>query len=182
MRKATIIHLVPHPQPGRKRQAIDIYKLSNAAWNFAHTILWPEQTFCKEDLNRIMESIQSYFELAKDKKRAFTCFCERIVLTDRYISACSNRYVPNPSVWFNRNYEFGFAGTKNWYQRVQLRREEIPGYLQHISVIASYYLDYSLNPSATIFNGCRKKLLELKAHDLLQYFYNTIIHLTYSKQ
>lgn len=182
MRTAKIIDLVPHSQPGRKRQAVAIDKLSNAAWNFAHTILWPQQTFSKEDLERTLESIQSYFELATDKKKAFTSFCERIILTDRYVSARTERYVPNPSVWFNRNYEFGFAGTKSWYQRLQLQREEIPGYLQQSSIIASCYLDYSLKPSAKVFTRCRKKLLELKAYKLLQYFYNSIIHLNYSIQ
>ncbi len=182
MRTAKIIHLAPHPNPGHKRQVTTIDKLSNAAWCFAHAILWPQQTFSKEDINRTLESIQSYFELAKDKKKAFTSFCERIILTDRYVSARPERYVPTPSVWFNRNYEFGFAGTKSWYHRLQIQREEIPGYLQQISVIASSYHDYSLKPSAKVFTRCRKKLLELKAYKLLQYFYNSIIHLNYSIQ
>ena len=171
---------MPAPQQNRKQPESDTCKLSDAAWNFAHTILWPEQEFSKGDLNSVMTSIHSYFELAGDKKKAFTIFCERIVLTHKFVSAQPNRFVPNPAVWFNRNYAHGFAGTKSWYQQVQLKREDIPGYLQHISVIASHYLDYTLKPSQKVFHSCRKKLLALKANSLLQHFYNAIIHLSYS--
>lgn len=182
MHKAKIIQFTPEENTNCKEQVIAQDKHSTAAWNFAHTILWPEQTFSKEDIKSTLDSINSYFDLAANKKKAFICFCERIILTEQYVCARPERYVPNPSVWFNRNYEFGFAGTKSWYQRVQLKREEIPGYLQQISVIANYYLEYSLNPSARIFTRGRKKLLELRAYELLQYFYNTIIHLNYSIQ
>ena len=180
MRTPKIIPLIPVLLHSRKQPQLNADKLSDAAWNFAHTILWPEQEFSREDLSRAMESIHSYFEQARDKKKAFTVFCERIILTHKFVSALSCRFVPNPSVWFNRNYEHGFAGTKSWYQQVQLKREDIPGYLQHISVIACYYLDYTLNPSSKVFHSCRKKLLELKAYGLLQYFYNAIIHFTNS--
>jgi len=182
MRTSKIIPLIPALLLSRKQPQLTADKLSHAAWNFAHTILWPEQEFSREDLSRAMESIHSYFEEAKDKRRGFTVFCERIVLTHKFVSAGSCRFVPNPSVWFNRNYEHGFAGTKSWHQQVELKREDIPGYLQHISVIASYYLEYTLKPSSKVFHKCRKKLLALNAAGLLQHFYNAIIHLTYSRK
>ena len=167
------------PEKGKQAE-LNTAILSGAAWNFAHSVLWPEQEFSKEVLSRVMVSIHCYFHEAIDKKKAFTGFCERIILTHKFITAQTARFVPNPSVWFNRNYEHGFAGTKSWYQQVQLKREDVPGYLQHISVIANHYFDYTLKPSVKTFQSCRKKLLELKANSLLQYFYNAIIHLTYS--
>ncbi|MBS1773415.1 MAG: hypothetical protein JST82_11205 [Bacteroidetes bacterium] len=151
----------------------------NAAWSFAYALLWHEQAFNKDEINRAKQHINCYFEFATDKKTAFIAFCERVVLANRFIQAEQSRYVPLPSIWLNRHYEHGFAGTKSWLQRIQIKRQEIPNYLQHISVVAEQYRQYVLNSSVKSFTACRKKLTELKAYGLLQYFYNAIIHLHY---
>jgi hypothetical protein len=177
MRKIKIISLVP--RPGSKVKAAGIDRLSRYAWNFTHTILWPEETFSDEDISRAVDSIRKYFELAADKRTAFICFCERIILAESLIAAKPDRYVPNPSVWFNHNYEQGFAATKCWHELLESKRAAIPGYGLHIYVLASHYLDYSLMPTSKVFYSCRKKLLGLNAGYLLQYFYNLIIHLTH---
>ena len=177
---AKIIPLVPSGQAGKEQT--ELAKYIQAAWSFAYCILWQEQQFPKGETERAKQHIQHYFECAADKKTAFKAFCERIVLTNRFLSAEKSRFVPLPSIWLNRNYEHGFAGTKSWFQNIQVKRQEVPGYLQHISVIADQYLQYTLRPSAKVFNTCRRKLLELKACGLLQHFYNSIIHLNYINQ
>lgn len=182
MRTPRIIPLIPALLQNHSKSVLNSNKLPVAAWNFANTILWPQRQFSKEDICRTMESIHCYFTLAKDKKKTFTDFCERIVLTHKFTSCGVNGFTPHPAVWFNPHYEHGFEATKIWYQQVQQKREDVPGYLQHISVIASYYLDFTLNPSPKIFHKCRKKMLELNANSLLQHFYNAIIHLIYSIQ
>ena len=167
---------------GSKNYKSEIEQFTFAAWNFAHTVLWPEQQFCKEDKERALTFIHTYFVQAKDKRKAFIGFCERIVITNKFITGQPTRFVPNPSVWFNFNYEHGFAGTKSWFQQIQAKREDIPDYMKHLTVIAENYLEYIIKPSARVFNKCRKKLLELNARTVLQHFYNCIIHFNYSIQ
>jgi hypothetical protein len=174
---AKIIPLIPIEVTKTPKKELEQYVL--AAWNFAQTLLWKEQLFQKDEVERAQAHIQEYFECAKDRKAAFTAFCERVLLTSRYLNANKSRYVPFPSIWFNRNYPHGFAGTKSWYQKVQLQRQDVPGYLQHLTTIADYYRQYAFRPSSAIFLKCRKKLIELKATSLLQHFYNCIIHLNY---
>lgn len=169
------------PQGTNKENKTTIENYCEGAWSFASTILWPEQNFQKEEIQLALQYIRYYFELARDKKKAFVAFCERVVLTNRYVSAQPNRFLPNPSVWFNFHYAHGFAGTRNWLEQIQAKRTDIPGYLQHITTVAEYYLQYIQRPSAKIFNGCRKKLLALKAYSLLQFFYNAILHFNYIK-
>lgn len=166
---------------GIRQPTTSLRHLTYAAWNFAHTILWSEQQFSKQDEERTLDLIYSYFEQAENKKRAFIVFCERIVITNNFITGKASRYIPMPTVWFNRQYEHGFAGTLDWYKQIQNKRIDIPQYLQHLTIIAEHYYSYIKKPSARIFKQCRRKLLELKANNLLQLFYNTIIHFNYTR-
>lgn len=168
-----------HPQYGKEKKQTDTTGLTDAAWNFAYTILWYGQQFTNEEIERAKFYLHQYFKEAANKKKAFTAFCERIILTNKYISAQPQRYVPAPSVWLNRHYQHGFAGTKSWYQQVEAKRSKIPGYLKHISIMARHYYLYCFNQSASAFHSCRKKLLALNAKILLQQFCNVIVHYNY---
>ena len=155
--------------------------LTNGAWSFAHSILWKEQQFSNEELFYAKRLIRNYFDMANDHKKAFIAFCERVILTSRYISSKNDWVLPVPSIWLNRNYEYGFAGTKNWLEKVNAKRKEVPGYLKHINTLAKYFYCYIKKPSEHTFNDCRDRLVEQNAYSLLQHFYNTVIHYNYIK-
>lgn len=180
--KAIIIPFYPVYEPRQTDSDNYFRNLCNGAWSFAHTVLWKDQQFSNEELFKAKQSIRDYFELAPDYKKAFIAFCERVILTSRYISADPNRYVPSPSVWFNRNYEHGFAGTRSWLKRVNEKRQQVSGYLKHLTTLAQHYYQYLQRPCEKSFNECREKLIEQNAFSLLQHFYNTIIHYNYIKQ
>ncbi len=175
--RAKIIPLIPIEAAKTKKNELEQYVL--AAWNFAQTLLWKNELFQKDETEKAQAHIQDYFQCAKDRKNAFTAFCERVLLTSRYITSGKGRYVPLPSIWFNRNYQHGFVGTRKWYNRIQVERQDIPGYLQHYTTVAEFYRQYAFKPSSMTFLKCRKRLIELKATSLLQHFYNCIIHLNY---
>jgi hypothetical protein len=117
-------------EPRQHRKYSQEYSFTEPAWNIAHTLLWPEQPFSEDETEHAKRYIQSYFDQSANRQLAFSAFCERIILTQKYLSASPSRFVPNPSVWFNPLYQYGFAGTKSWYLSVQKKRDEIPGYLQ----------------------------------------------------
>ena len=81
--------IIPFLPTGKKAKKVQttVQNYSEGAWNFAHTILWAEQTFPKEDLQLATHFICTYFELAKNKKIAFISFCERVMITHRYINS-----------------------------------------------------------------------------------------------
>lgn len=165
----------------RQRGRTEIIEYCRGAWSFAHTILWPEQQFDADELSRAKVCLQHYFDNSTDEKKAFIAFCQRVILTHRYISAQPGRFVPNPSIWLNVNYQEGFVGTLAWLRNIEKKREEIPGYLQHILTAAEQFVAYVEHPTKISFNTCRKKLLEQSAKSLLQFYYNAVLHFNYIK-
>ena len=153
----------------------------DGAWSFAYTVLWPQHQFSREEVASAQQCIRTYFDNAANKNHAFTALCERVILAADYVRSKAGRYVPSPSLWFNSNYNYGFAGTKSWLDSVEIKRQSMPNYLCAVSTIADYYLKYVIRPSRRTFNGCRKKLTEQSAFLILQYFYNAVIHFKYIK-
>lgn len=164
------------PPKREKKKICNMYFLKDAAWHFAHAVLWGQHQFSEEEITAAKACILDYFRETTHTKKAFVAFCERVILTEKYLSADKSRYVPNPSVWLNKNYQHGFAGTKSWYQGIEAKRVEVPGYLKHLTLAATYFLSYVRKPSAEILKSCRNKLLALNAKNVLQHFYNSIVH------
>lgn len=156
-----------------------VEKLVNAAWAFARCALWPEQDFDMLEDGDTRAYIREYFTASTNRKRAFHALIQRVVLTQKYIRRERERFLPAPSVWFNRRYPFGFAGTLSWLHNVEQQRKEVPGYLAHIEALAHGYYEYAVRPCTRRFNRCRRTLLRHRATSLLQLFYNTVIHINY---
>lgn len=149
--------------------------LAKAAWSIAHTFLWPGKEFSSDETDSVLNYLRHHFMEAINRKNAFINFCERIIVTSKLYAMEQIA----PSVWFNEVNKNGFALTQDWHRQISRKRKDTPGYLSHLAVLAKYYYHYSLSPSARIFRMCRKKLLKLKAHRLLQQFNNTIVHYHY---
>lgn len=98
--------IIPFLPTGKKEKKVQttVQNYSEGAWNFAHTILWAEQTFPKEDLQLATHFIRTYFELAKDKKIAFISFCERVMITHRYINSQPGRYLYDGPIFRTGNW------------------------------------------------------------------------------
>lgn len=173
-----IINFIPRLR--REQAAAErLHKLVSAAWKFAHCALWPERQFSAVDHEMVVEYITEYFNAAADGKRAFKALIQRVLLTRNYVQSGEARYVPDPIVWFNRRYPFGFAGTLGWLRKVEEQRKEVPGYLAHLESFAARFYHYTANPSDLHFRKCREVILQHHAGSLLQLFYNTIIHSKY---
>ena len=171
----TQIAVQPQKKKGEK-QAHSIEKLTNAAWQFAYAALWQEESFYAKEIERVKQEIAEYFRLCTDPQKAFIALCERVILTNRYLAFEQSRYLPHPSIWFNRNYQFGYAGTLSWYHKLQLKRQEIPNFQEGIITLAQYYWQYTNKPANRTFATCRKKLLQFKEYGLIHIFYYSIIY------
>ncbi len=161
---------------GRNRKVPSVEQLSTSAWHFAHATLWREEHFYPKEVKGIKEQIGDYFRSSADPESAFKAFCERVLLASKYVEGTCPRFVPHPAIWFNKNYKFGFAGTRASYLSVQVTRELIPGYHEGMRLFAWYYWRYTVKPSCKVFTICRKKLLHLKEHSMIQCFYYSIIY------
>ena len=125
-----------------------IQLLTDATWEFAHTILWNGYPFSKIEIALAKIYIKEYYEeipaeeFAATAHRHFTAYCERVLLAKEYVSRFSHRYIPHPCLWLNKLNPKGFAGTKSWYLRNLEQRKEV-------SICENCEQEFSLNP---IFN------------------------------
>lgn len=149
-----------------KRPHIELF--THAAWEFARCALWPDQHLSFEEIEDAKAYIREYFKAATGKKRPFTALCQRVVLTQKYLRKSPSRYVPKPSVWFNRRYPFGFAGTLPWLYRVEQQRKLVPGYLAHIEALADGYYEYAMKPTKKAYKRCRQELGHYHATTLIE--------------
>jgi len=178
----TVRRMVPisEPKAGKTESKTLTEKLTSSAWHFAHATLWADKVFTQAETNTLKKLIAEYFSLAKEPKEAFKAFCERVVLAKYYAEKHQQYHVPIPMLWLNRHYSKGFAGTLGWYLHLKEKRQYVPYYAFGLKSLAEGFLDYSQSPSDKTFERCRKKLLKLHAHKLLQCFYTAVIHYNYS--
>lgn len=125
--------------------------ITDATWDFAHTILWGNHPFSKAEIELCKIYIKEYYEeipaeeFTATAHKHFTGYCERVLLAKEYVSRFSHRYIPHPCIWLNKLNPKGFAGTKAWYLKNLERRKEI-------SVCESCGESFSLNPILNHFH------------------------------
>lgn len=125
--------------------------LTNATWDFAHTILWSSYPFSKGEIALAKIYIREYYEEIPAEKfsatahKHFTGCCERILLAKEYVSRFAHRYIPHPCIWLNKMNPKGFAGTKEWYLRNLEKRKEV-------SFCENCEQKFSLNPILNHFH------------------------------
>ena len=179
--KTKVIQLVPI-EKNYSQNAIrknETNHLVHSAWSFACAALWPHELIQPKEIESCKEFISHYFQLHGNRKEALTIFCERILFAKEYFDHYPH-YKVHPVVWFHHNNDEGFTSTLSWYQQLLVRRQLVPEFRRDLQVITNCFLQYALKPSAASVKECRNKLLALRANDLLQIFYNSIIHIHYS--
>ncbi len=166
-----------NPAQSRKsKKTPPIETLTNAAWQFAYAALWQEEHFYPKEVERVKQEISTYFLSSTDLQKAFIAFCERIILANQYFVDETPKYLPHPSIWFNKHFQYGFPETLSWYNKLQQKRAEIPDYREYIYILAKSYWQYTNKPYGKAFIKCRKKLLQLKEYGLIRLFYTSIIY------
>jgi hypothetical protein len=113
----------------RKTQAEPTVELlTNATWNFAHSVLWNGYPFSESTVAICKKYIREYYDcIPKERTRFshfyFSRYCQRIVLAKAYVNRFPGRYIPHPTIWLNRKNPKGFAGTKLWLARILEKRK-----------------------------------------------------------
>ena len=156
-----------------------VENLVNAAWNFAYSSLWNSTQFSAKEIRYAKEKIEEYFTLAKNPRKAFLSFCQRVLLARQYVNTARGRYMPLPSVWFDKNNEYGFVGTKSWYTEIKNVRVSLPTYKEEIKALAEAVLEYSEEPTLQNFTYWRSYFIEKGTPGLLNLFQVAVINQQY---
>lgn len=150
-------------------------RLVDGAWNFAYTSLWNNTQFSTKETDAAKEKIFEYFSLAKDTRKAFVSFCQRVLLTRYYVNGAKGRHLPLPSVWFDKGYEYGFVSTRKWLQEVKAVRQSLPNHKQELKALAEAVLEFSEEPTVKNYQYWRGYFIEQKTPGLLSLFQMTAI-------
>jgi hypothetical protein len=153
----------------------EVQQLVDSAWNFAYNALWGMTIFSSKEINAAKARIHEYLTLAKNPRKAFLSFCQRVLLARHYITQVKGRYIPLPSVWFDKDNQNGFIGTRSWFQEIKAIRESLPNYKQEIKALAEAVLEFSDEPSVNNYQYWRQYFIDKGTPGLLNLFQVTAI-------
>lgn len=148
-------------------------------WLFCQASLWNTQLFSDEEITEFKNLIAEHFSGSRNIEKTFKQLVERVCLAKRYLSRRKGRYISKPIDWLNINYKNGLAGTAGWYAIVEEQRKTVPHYNEGISLLAKGVFKFCENKSILDMLQYRKELIQLKQHDLVQTYMNTIMHVQY---
>ena len=148
---------------------------ATAAWEFAHCVLWSGQKFKRREINKAKEFLENEYLRQSNKKAALIVFCERILVQTLFLKNKQHQ-ISNPSYWFNPIYLNGYSGTYAAYKKIEEQRQYNPNAFLHFCLLATFYKHYCKRPSNNLFYFYRKRLIDLKAKNILGYFYALVSH------
>lgn len=111
-----------------KAEEIIISRLTTTAWKIAYTALWNGTDFSRTEIQKAKIAIRQFLLETGSIEKNYEEFVQRVLLARQYINSNPGKYVPVPSEWLNENNKLGFHGTQKWFQKMQQKREAIPGY------------------------------------------------------
>ncbi|MFT3843695.1 MAG: hypothetical protein QM725_01480 [Lacibacter sp.] len=147
----------------------ELAAMTNTAWNFANSSLWNCTQFSLKEIEAAKEKIAEFLSLSKDPSKAFSIFCQRVLLARYYVNK-HNRAMPLPTVWLDRSNEYGFAGTKAWYDEIKTIRESLPNYKQELKAMAEAVMEFSEEPTVQNYQYWRKYFIDKQTPGLLNLF------------
>lgn len=148
-------------------------------WLLCHATFWNTQQFTDAEVSEFKKLIREHFKNNKNVDRVFKQLAERVCLAKRYITRKQGRYISKPIDWLNINYKNGLAGTASWLKEVEEQRKTVPHYNEGIKLLAKAVYKYCKDRNIIEMINCRKELIRLKQHDLLQIYMNSIMHIQY---
>ena len=116
--------------------SFELERLVNTAWNFSTSALWSNLIFSSKEIEEAKKQIRLYFLQSGNLKNAYTIFCQRVLLARQYLNHADGRFIPLPSIWLDPENEKGFAGTKQWFQKLDAARQSLPYYKIELKAIA----------------------------------------------
>jgi len=156
------------------KDALQAECFAATAWNFAATTLWNDLVLSEKETEEAKLLIRDYLLRSDDLRRSYLAFCQRVLLAHQYLKSASNRFVPLPSTWLHPENAKGFAGTKQWYEKVIEVRRSVPRYKIELKALAEAVWELAQEPTPNNFQYWRNYFIERKTPGLLPLFLNTI--------
>lgn len=126
--------------------------------------------------------VRDYFSLIKHESfkrkfvdQAYDDFCKRVVLAKRYVERSPDRFIPVPSIWFNKHFPHGFCGTLSWLRKVNANKITLSRYMKKLSAFCAVYKQYLNDPNVHNYCVSVRNLEALGDTKLVEYFNNCVV-------
>lgn len=159
--------------------AAELQRVITAAWSFATASLWNRQQFSETESLAAKIKIGTYFLGEQDKDAAFHEYCQRILLTRKFLLPVFGGTLPLPSVWFDENNAAGYEATKELYNELVKQRKSEPSAMAEVGLTADAVLMFSKNPTSEAYWSFREDLLIIKAPEMSLLFQLFVANLHY---
>ena len=147
--------------------------------NFSQSLFWPERNFSEKRQLELKLRIAEHFRESKDIDKTFRELVERTVLAKRWVEEEEYRTILRPELWFNIDRIDGLYFTHGLYGKMLTQRKTIPSYQCGLTVFSEAILNYCESKNVLDIYAYREQFIALRRLDLLQYYYNAVIHIQF---
>lgn len=145
-------------------------ELVDAAWLFAYSTLWNNQVFSTLEKSEAKFYIREWIEGTKKPLKAFSNFCQRIILARQNIQCLNVDFLSLPSLWLDKENPEGYAATKDLLDEVKMMRHSLPNFQIGVKALAEAVLEFSEEPTAENFQYWRNYFIERDEPVLLNFY------------
>jgi len=145
-------------------------QLVDTAWDFAYSVLWNNHIFSGIEKNEAKYYIKEWITGTKKPLKAFTNFCQRIILARQNITSINTDLLSLPSLWLDKENPEGYAQTKELLDQVKIMRHSLPNFQVEIKALAEAVLEFSEEPTESNFKYWRNYFIEHDEPVLLNMF------------
>lgn len=168
---------------GQADRAITLNFYSRMLWTLARNTLYKDVTLTEWQEKNAIEMLRKWYEPVRDENmsKVHQIYVERMALARKYVKKDpQKRFIQLPHLYFDINNPSGFTGTKAWWNKQQVRNEEVRLKL----ILAAQVRKFMNNerkksgdkrPSLDVFRECEQRLGKLNKPEILKEFYASIV-------
>lgn len=161
----------------------------NSLWKLAQNTIYKDVFLTERQIQKGQELLKMWYDPVPDAalSKVHQVYVERIGLVQKYLDKKpKTRFVQLPFAYFDPKNQYGFKGTKAWYEKHKKRQKEV-----QLKLILQAQIRRFLNnekkdtttqkPRLELFRECETRISKLGSMDLLQEFHASILnHSTYT--
>jgi hypothetical protein len=159
------MYALPSSGNRRKKQ----YDLVQTAWIFAYSVFWNNQVYSTKEINEAKQYISQWLT-GRNSRKAFTNFCQQVILGRLNIKALNSVFLSLPSLWFDPENPEGYSIIKEWLDEIRSIRQSLPNFKVEIKALAEAVQEFSEEPTPENFQYWRNYFIEKDEPVLLNLF------------
>jgi hypothetical protein len=156
-----------------RKDKVSVGMAVNLAWGFLNSTLYKGRTFTEDEINHTKQHLKLFFTANQSSLNGLlNIFMQRIILKYRISKRKPEYFLPNPSLWMDPTFEYGFKWTNQPYMKIQEKRKKGMKYAENLHKISQVCRLYVQNPTLDMFKKCENTLSKYKDPICLEVFYN----------